>query len=433
MKAMLSIPVERFTLDNGLRVNLSHDSTTPVVAVNLWYGVGSRNEREGKTGFAHLFEHMMFQGSKHVPKSQHFELIQRAGGSLNATTWFDRTNYFETVPSHHLELALWLESDRMGWMLPAMTQEKLDNQRDVVMNERRQRYDNQPYGDWDEWIQAMVFPESHPYHHTVIGSMEDIEAATLKDVAEFFGTYYVPNNAVLTVCGDFSRDDAVSLIERHFVEIPRGGDIPPIPGEPELSATIGSTVRERVEAEVPLPRVLMAFRIPPYTDSRFFAAEVASAVLGTGRASRLYRSLVRERREAKDVTSMAFPLTTGAGMLLLWATGFPDGDPTVLEAALSREVEALATVRDEEIERAVAVTETRLIREIEQVGQRADLLSMFDQLFDDPGRINSEIERMRGVSPQDVSAFAGDFLGTNNRAVLTYVPSDSEVAGGTSS
>ena len=183
---MLSIPIERFTLDNGLRVNLSHDATTPVVAVNLWYGVGSRNEREGKTGFAHLFEHMMFQGSEHVPKNRHFELIERAGGSLNATTWFDRTNYFETVPSHHLELALWLESDRMGWMLPAMTQEKLDNQRDVVMNEKRQRYDNQPYGDWDEWIQAMVFPESHPYHHTVIGSMADIEAATLEDVASFF-------------------------------------------------------------------------------------------------------------------------------------------------------------------------------------------------------------------------------------------------------
>ena len=196
---MLSIPIERFTLDNGLRVNLSHDATTPVVAINLWYGVGSRNERKGKTGFAHLFEHMMFQGSEHVPKNRHFELIERAGGSLNATTWFDRTNYFETVPSHHLELALWLESDRMGWMLPAMTQEKLDNQRDVVMNEKRQRYDNQPYGDWDEWIQAMVFPASHPYHHTVIGSMEDIEAATLEDVAEFFQTYYVPNNAVLTV------------------------------------------------------------------------------------------------------------------------------------------------------------------------------------------------------------------------------------------
>jgi zinc protease len=430
MQAMLSIPAERFTLDNGLRVNLSHDPTTPVVAVNLWYGVGSRNERVGKTGFAHLFEHMMFQGSRHVPKGGHFDLIQRAGGSLNATTWFDRTNYFETVPSHHLELALWLESDRMGWMLPAMTQEKLDNQRDVVMNERRQRYDNQPYGDWDEWIQAMVFPETHPYHHTVIGSMEDIEAATLEDVADFFGTYYVPNNAVLTVCGDFTRDDAIKLIERHFMDIPRGADIPPIPGDTELSATIGSTVRECVEAEVPLPRVLMAFRIPPYSDPSFYAADVASAVLGTGRASRLYRSLVRERREAKDVTSMAFPLTSGAGMLILWATGFPGADPEALEAALSREVEALGTVRDEEIDRAVALTETAWVREIEQVGQRADLLSMFDQLFDDPGRINSEIERMRDVSPKDVAAFSEDFLGTNNRAVLTYVPADSGVVAG---
>ena len=424
---MLSVPVERFTLDNGLRVNLSHDSTTPVVAVNLWYGVGSRNERKGKTGFAHLFEHMMFQGSEHVPKGGHFELIQKAGGSLNATTWFDRTNYFETVPSHHLELALWLESDRMGWMLPAMTQEKLDNQRDVVMNERRQRYDNQPYGDWDEWIQSMVFPESHPYHHTVIGSMEDIEAATLEDVAEFFEAYYVPNNAVLTVCGDFTRNEALRLIERHFAEIPQGKEIPPIPGEPELDATIGSTIRECVKAEVPLPRVIMAFRIPPYTDSRFHTADVASAVLGTGRASRLYRSLVRERREAKDVISMAFPLTTGAGILLLWATGFPDGDPAALEAALSREVEGLVTVRENEIERAVSVTETHLVREVEQVGQRADLISMFDQLFDDPSRINKEIGRMREVSPKDVSTFSEDFLGTNNRAVLTYMPENSKV------
>ena len=256
---MLSIPIERFTLDNGLRVNLTHDATTPVVAINLWYGVGSRNEREGKTGFAHLFEHMMFQGSEHVPKNRHFELIERAGGSLNATTWFDRTNYFETVPSHHLELALWLESDRMGWMLPAMTQEKLDNQRDVVMNEKRQRYDNQPYGDWDEWIQAMVFPESHPYHHTVIGSMADIEAATLEDVAEFFQTYYVPNNAVLTVCGDFSRDEALDLIERHFGGIPPGGETPAIPGEPDLDP-----LSARRCASASRPRCLShAFSWPP--------------------------------------------------------------------------------------------------------------------------------------------------------------------------
>ncbi|MAN49078.1 MAG: peptidase M16, partial [Gemmatimonadetes bacterium] len=174
----LAIPLERHCLDNGLKIVLSQDSTVPIVAVNIWYGVGSRNELPGHTGFAHLFEHMMFQGSKHVPKNKHFELIERAGGTLNATTWFDRTNYFETVPSRDLELALWLESDRMGWMLPAMDQEKLDNQRDVVKNEKRQRYDNQPYGDWDQRLQALIYPKDHPYHHPVIGSVEDLDAAT---------------------------------------------------------------------------------------------------------------------------------------------------------------------------------------------------------------------------------------------------------------
>jgi zinc protease len=421
---MLSISVERFTLDNGLRVNLSRDRSTPVVAVNLWYAVGSRNERPGKTGFAHLFEHMMFQGSAHVPKNRHFELVERAGGTLNATTWFDRTNYFETVPSHHLELALWLESDRMGWMLPAMTQEKLDNQRDVVMNEKRQRYDNQPYGDWDEWIQAMVYPETHPYHHTVIGSMDDIEAATLDDVAEFFETFYVPNNAVLTVCGDFVQDEALEMIERQFGGIARGGEIPAIPGEPTLSPTIGGTVRERVEAEVPLPRVLLASRIPPYTNEAYYAADVASAVAGSGRASRLYRSLVRERRVAKDVVSHTLPLTTGAGMFLVWATGFPDSDPAELEAALVGELEALESVREEEIQRAISLTETGLVREIQRVGERADLLSMFDQFFDDPARLNSELDRLRAVTPAQVSDFTKDFLGPDNRAVLTYVPAD---------
>ena len=303
-----------------------------------------------------------------------------------------------------------------------MTQEKLDNQRDVVINEKRQRYDNQPYGDWDEWIQAMVFPESHPYHHTVIGSMADIEAATLEDVAEFFQTYYVPNNAVLTVCGDFSRDDALDLIERHFGGIPPGGETPAIPGEPDLDPLIGKTVRERVEAEVPLPRVLMASRVPTYTDAGFYAADVAGSVLGTGRASRLYRSLVRERRVAKDVTSFVLPLTSGAGMLLTWATGFPEGDPAELEAALVAESEGLASVTDQEIERAVALTETALVRQIEQVGERADLVSMFDQLFDDPERLNGELERLRAVTPADVSAFVERFLGADNRAVLTYVP-----------
>ncbi len=420
--AVLSIPVERHELDNGLRVSLSVDKTIPVVAVNLWYSVGSRNEVEGRTGFAHLFEHMMFQGSEHVAKNRHFELVERAGGSLNASTWFDRTNYFETVPSHHLELALWLESDRMGWMLPAMTQEKLDNQRDVVMNERRQRYDNQPYGDWDEYLQAMVFPDTHPYHHTVIGSMEDIAAATLEDIGEFFETFYIPNNAVLTVCGDFDPERALQLVERYFGEIPRGEDPPPLPGDPTLEPLIGRTVREVVEAEVPLPRVYMAARVPPYTDEGFYAAEVAASVLGTGRASRLYGSLVRDRRIAKDVVTHAFPLTTGSSMIMLWATGLPSVTPEELETALDEELQGLVTVSEDEVARAVALTETQLVRGVEQVGDRADMLSMFDRYFDDPARLNSEVDRLRAVSPGDLKLFTEGFLGTDNRAVLTYVP-----------
>ncbi|NJD10488.1 MAG: insulinase family protein, partial [Gemmatimonadetes bacterium] len=224
---MIEIPIERFALTNGMRVVLSRDPRAPVVAVNLWYNVGSRNERAGRTGFAHLFEHMMFQGSAHVPEMAHFALIEKAGGSLNGSTWLDRTNYYETVPAHYLELAFWLESDRLGWLLPAMTQQKLDNQRDVVKNERRWRVDNQPYGDWDERMQALLFPPEHPYHHSVIGSMADLDSASLEDVEQFFRTYYAPNNAVLSVCGDYDAAQVGALIERFFGDIPAGPARPP--------------------------------------------------------------------------------------------------------------------------------------------------------------------------------------------------------------
>jgi len=417
---ILSVPVERHALGNGLRIVLSRDTSVPVVAVNLWYGVGSRNELPGRTGFAHLFEHMMFQGSEHVPKNKHFELVERAGGTLNASTWFDRTNYFETVPSHHLELALWLESDRMGWMLPAMDQEKLDNQRDVVKNEKRQRYDNQPYGDWDERLQRLVYPERHPYHHTVIGSMEDLDAASLDDVASFFRTFYVPNNAVLTVAGDFDATRVVDTIGRYFGDIPAGAPPPPIPGDPDVEPLIGETVRDHVVADVPLPRVIMAFRIPPYSSDDFAVAEVARAVLGMGRASRLYRSLVRERRAAKDVVSYAYPLLTGASMLLVWATGYPGASPESLEKALAEELEGLVTAEDHEVERAVAVAETDLVRGLEQVGERADLLSMFDLYFNEPQRLNREVDRLRSVGVEDVRRFAAERLMPDNRAVLVY-------------
>jgi predicted Zn-dependent peptidase len=418
----LHVPFERHRLDNGLKVVLSPDRTVPIVAVNLWYGVGSRNEPAGKTGFAHLFEHMMFQGSAHVPKNRHFELIERVGGTLNATTWFDRTNYFETVPSHHLELALWLESDRMGWMLPAMDQAKLDNQRDVVKNEKRQRYDNQPYGDWDEKLQAMMYPPEHPYHHTVIGSMEDLDAATLEDVERFFMTYYVPNNAVLTVAGDFERVSALDLIRRYFGEIGSGGELPPLPGKPYLPPKLGGTVRDHVVSDVPLPRLIMAFRTPPFSAEEFAVAEVSRALLGMGRASRLYQSLVRERRVAKSVVTYIYPLLTGASMLLTWATGYPDTGLETLEKAMAEEIEGLASADEAEVDRAITLAETDLVHSLERVATRADLLSMFDLYFDDPGRLNGELDRLKAVTVDQIRTFAGGLLGEDNRAVLTYEP-----------
>jgi len=396
-----------------------------MVGVNIWYGVGSRNENVGKTGFAHLFEHMMFQGSANVPKNRHFELVEGAGGTLNASTWFDRTNYYETLPSNRLELALWLESDRMGWMLPAMTPEKLQNQQEVVKNERKERYDNQPYGDWDERIQAMVFPEAHPYHHPVIGSMEDIGGATLDDVAQFFRTFYVPNNAVLTLAGDIDPPRALTLVERYFGEIPAGDPVPPLPGTPGLPPRIGETVRAEVVADVPLPRLYLAGRIPPVDSERFHVAEMMATVLGGGKASRLYRSLVREKRIAKDVLSYVFPLQTGASLFLLWVTGYPDAEPETLERALVQELAELDSVAQEELDRAVAMSETHLIREIQHVGNRADLLSMFDLTFDDPARLNSEVERMRSVTRHQVRDLVGETLGADNRALLTYIPGGS--------
>jgi predicted Zn-dependent peptidase len=418
----LRVTIERHSLGNGLRVVLSPDPSVPVVAVNLWYGVGSRNEPPGKTGFAHLFEHMMFQGSAHVPKNGHFEMIERVGGTLNGSTWFDRTNYYETVPSNDLELALWLEADRMGWLLPSMDQAKLDNQRDVVKNEKRQRYDNQPYGDWDERLQKMMYPEDHPYHHTVIGSMDDLDAASLADVETFFRTYYVPSNAVVTLAGDLDPAAALDLLERYFGDIAPGDAVPALPGKADVEPKLGRTVRDDVVSEVPLPRLVMAFRVPPYTSDDFAVAEVTRALLGMGRASRLYRSLVRERRVAKSVVTYVYPLLTGASMMLAWATGYPETTLAALEAAMSEELEGLAGAEQQEVERAIALAETDLVRTLERVSGRADLLSMFELYFADPGRLNHELDRLRAVTPEQIRSFAADRLGPDNRAVLTYLP-----------
>src|SRR5689334_14349283 len=247
----MRIPIETFHLPNGLLVTLSQDQTAPIVAVNLWYHVGSADERVGRTGFAHLFEHMLFQGSADVGANEHFELIQRAGGTLNGSTWLERTNYFETVPSNQLEMVLWLEANRMGRLLPAMTQQKLDTQREVVKNERRWSMDNQPYGSWWERLPALCFPEEHPFHHSLIGSMEHLSEASLDDVADFFRLYYTPDNAVLSIAGDFDPAEARALVEQQFGWIPRGGARPPL-RPMELPPTFGESKREVVEDDVML-------------------------------------------------------------------------------------------------------------------------------------------------------------------------------------
>jgi predicted Zn-dependent peptidase len=418
---VIHIPIEQYRLDNGLRVQLSPDPNVAVVAVNLWYNVGSRNERPGRTGFAHLFEHMMFQGSAHVPTNGHFAFIERAGGSLNGSTWLDRTNYFATLPAHYLELALWLEADRMGWLLPAMTQQKLDNQRDVVKNERRWRVDNQPYGDWDERLQAMLYPPDHPYHHSVIGSMEDLDAASLEDIELFFRTYYAPNNAVLTVCGGFEPAAARTMIERWFGAIPRGPEIPPLPGRTSLEPTLGGEVRDTVLSDVSLARCYLGYRIPPYGSDDFHAAVVAASALASGKASLLYRTLVR-RGVAQDVVAYAFPIVVGASMLLIWVTARPGVELERIESAVHEPLAELERIRDEDVERASHLVETRHLVELQRMEERADLLSMYATLFDDPERINTEVDRIRAVTPDAVRAFARDRLRPDNRVVLNYAP-----------
>jgi predicted Zn-dependent peptidase len=417
------IDFSEWRLANGLRVIVARDRLVPVVAVNLWYGVGSKHETPGKTGFAHLFEHFMFQGSGHVTKAEHMSIIQAAGGVNNATTYFDRTNYFETMPSHQLDLALWLEADRMATLLDAMSQENLDNQREVVKNEKRQSYDNRPYGSFYEKLMAAVFPPDHPYHHTPIGSMEDLDAASLEDVVAFFRTYYAPNNAVLSIVGDIEARAAFRSVERYFGPIPPSPDLPRFePGA--LAPHIGGEVREVVPDRVPLERVHFGFRTPPFGTPEFDALEVAAQILAGGKGSRLYRQLVREQRIAQDVTGFLLPLVAGGSIFAGWATARPESDSAAVEAAYLVELEHLARepVSEDELARARALIESSELAALSRVEEVADRLGMYATLFDRPGRINEQLARYLAVDAGAIQKVAAGVFRPENRAVITYLP-----------
>jgi predicted Zn-dependent peptidase len=429
----MPVPRVDFTesrLPNGLRLIIAEDHLAPVAAVNVWYAVGSKHEQPGKTGFAHLFEHVMFQGSAHVGKAEHIALVQAAGGTMNGTTWLDRTNYFETMPAHQLELALWLEADRMGTLLDALSQANLDNQREVVKNEKRWSYDNRPYGSWVEKTLGLLFPEDHPYHHPTIGSMEDLDAASLEDVQAFFRLHYAPNNAVLSAVGDVEPERVRTWVERYFGGIPANPNLPaPLP-DMRLPAVIGGEIRTIVPDRVPLPRIYWGFRSPLFGDPRLDALDLTGQILAGGKGSRLHRRLVRDERLAQDVSLFSMGLVAGASVTAGWATARPGVALERLEAAFWEELERLTRepVSDDELERAKALTEADELGALQRVDERADRLSMYATLFDDPDLINRMLPRYLAVTAADIQAVAADVFRPDNRVVLTYLPAGGEAA-----
>ncbi len=416
----LNLPYESFTLDNGLQLLVHEDRTTPIVAVNLWYRVGSKDERPGRTGFAHLFEHLMFEGSAHAAKGAFDELLEAAGGYNNGSTTTDRTNYYETVPTSALELALWLEADRMGWLLPAMTQEKLDGQRDVVKNERRQSYENRPYGLAYETILAALYPPDHPYHWPVIGSMEDLDAASLEDVERFFRTYYAPNNASLAIAGAVDAATVRRMVERYFGDIPGGADVP------HVAAASGSIPEDRalvLEDDVELPRLYMAWHSPAFFDEGDAALDFVASVLADGKPSRLHCSLIYERRIAQDVQAFQNSGMLGSSFFVV-VTGRQGISLAELEQGVRRELEAIVTrgIEERELERVRNQIETDFVDGLQNVLNRADRLNLYAYYTGDPGYVGEDLERYRRLRSADVVDAARRYLLEAPSVVLSVVP-----------
>ncbi len=420
-----------YRLANGLRVVLSEDHLTPVAAVCLSYDVGSRHEIAGRTGLAHLFEHLMFQGSAQVKGNEHGELVQGVGGSFDGTTSFEHTNYFETMPAHQTELALWLEADRMGSLLSALNQESLDNQREVVKNERRERYDNMPYGTLFERLVAMAYPGDHPYHHIAIGSMADLDAASLEDAQAFFRTYYAPNNAVLAVVGDIDPERTLGWIEKYFGSIP-AHDGKPTPRDGSVTGPLDTDARQVVTEDVPSRALTVAYRLPQGGTGEADAADVALTVLGGGESSRLHNRLIRHDRTAATVIFNMVRLAGAPSLGWLYVKASTGAEVAAIETAVDEELARFAAdgPTPEEMERAQALLERKWLDRVATVGGRADELCRSAVLFGDPLRVLSTVERVLEVTADEVRAVAADRLRPGNRAVLVYEPTTGADAAG---
>src|SRR3954465_11235820 len=419
----MNIPYSRHTLDNGLDILVHEEHSLPIVAVNVWYHVGSKNEVPGRTGFAHLFEHLMFEGSQHHDKG-FFQPLQEAGASLNGSTNADRTNYWEVVPTNALELALWMESDRMGYLLPALTDAKFENQREVVLNERRQNYENRPYGFAGMALVAALYAPDHPYHWTTIGGADDIRAARLDDVKAFFQTYYRPRNASLALAGDIDTDKALALASDYFGPLDSGDDPPPVVFTPPPA--IASEVRLSLEDRVELPRLYIAWHSPALFAADDAELDLVGEVLASGKTSRLYRTLVYEQRMATEIAASQNSREIG-GYFQIVATAAPGRTLAELERAIANAIEALVEEgpTPREMERCQAQAEANFIYRLQTVGGfggKSDQLNAYNVFVGDPGFFERDLDRYRRVTAASIQRVAREWLTPGRRVLLSVVP-----------
>lgn len=422
MSSAPAYPIAQTVLANGLRVVASPDHNAPVVAVNLWYGVGSRHEEPGRTGLAHLFEHLMFQGSANVAVGEHFALLNEAGGVANATTFFDRTNYFEILPAGGLDLALWLEADRLASLSDALTGAVLAKEREVVKEEKRELVDNAPYGDAFERQLAMLFAADHPYGHEALGSMADLDAAGLDDVKAFFDRHYLPNNAVLTVAGDVAADEAFATVDRYLGAIP-AGELPSTRRQPTLPPLTGA-LRADLTDDVPEPQLFLGWRLPPAGTREFDAAHLALTILGQGEGARAVQRLTRQERVARSLHASTLELIAGNSLGFLNATPHRGVTLADLEQRLLEEVERLARCgpTEDEIRRAQALFELGWLTDLADLGTRADRLSESALLHGDAERVNTRVAQIGAVDARAIREAVATWLAWDARTTLTYRP-----------